>query len=290
MSDDYRICGCCGDRFPVLRPDMWTYKRDGKYFCSWSCYREKEAKTEMGRKITLEQKKKAVEIAIGGGDPLAYLKQCGSESPDKLWWYIKSKLKDADPDLYAKIPDGRKRGKPEAVPKPPTDRPQPRPGSTEPKTLDGSAWEPFTPEKPAKKATVEKAAAVPETPAAKEQAGLKTAERMKELKDKPITVTGVAPVPKPVENLEIPVKINLNDRVKVKLTVEGIKNYIDYMNEPNRGVPADSQAIPPRDCLPKIDGEGYTRMQLWEMFQIFGRHINIAVNAPIYPLEIIRDE
>ena len=100
----------------------------------------------------------------------------------------------------------------------------------------------------------------------------------------------VGPAPKVVENLDVPVKINLNDRVKVKLTVEGIKIYIDYMNEPNRGVPADSQVIHPRDCLPKIDGEGYTRMQLWEMFQIFGRHINIAVNAPIYPLEIIRDE
>ena len=277
MSDDYRICGCCGDRFPVLRPDLWTYKRDGKYFCSWSCYREKEAKTEMGRKITLEQKKKAVEIAIGGGDPLAYLKQCGSESPDKLWWYIKSKLKDADPDLFAKIPDGRKRGKPEAVPKPPTDRPQPRPGSTEPKTLDGSAWEPFKPEKPAKQATVEKVEAVPDLPKGTPETG------------ETVKMT-VAPAPKPVENLEIPVKINLNDRVKVKLTVDGIKYYIDYMNEPNRGVPADSQATPPRDCLPKIDGEGYTRMQLWEMFQIFGRHINIAVNAPIYPLEIIRDE
>ena len=60
-------------------------------------------------KITLEQKKKAVEIAISGGDPLEYLGECGSESPDKLWWYIKNCLKKAQPDLYAQIPSGRKK-------------------------------------------------------------------------------------------------------------------------------------------------------------------------------------
>lgn len=59
-------------------------------------------------KITLEQKKKAVEMAIRGESPLPYLKKCGSTAPDKTWWYIKTKLKDADPELYAKIPDMRK--------------------------------------------------------------------------------------------------------------------------------------------------------------------------------------
>jgi len=79
-------------------------------------------------KITLEQKKKAVEIAISGGDPLEYLGECGSESPDKLWWYIKNCLKKAQPDLYAQIPSCRKK----------TEKKK-----DEPKTLDGSAWEPY---------------------------------------------------------------------------------------------------------------------------------------------------
>jgi len=76
----------------------------------------------MARKLTLEQKKKAVQIAIDGGDPIEFLRGCGSDAPDKTWWYIKNRLKDSNPDLYAKIPDGRIRGnqgkrkKAEAVP------------------------------------------------------------------------------------------------------------------------------------------------------------------------------
>lgn len=63
----------------------------------------------MARKITLEQKKKTVQIAIEGGDPLEYLRQHGSKNPSGLWWTIKNDVKAADPELYAKIPrlDGR---------------------------------------------------------------------------------------------------------------------------------------------------------------------------------------
>lgn len=69
----------------------------------------------MARKLTLEQKKKAVQIAIEGGSQQEYLKQCGCDAPDQTWWYIKNKLKDSNPDLYARIPGGRVRnenGKP----------------------------------------------------------------------------------------------------------------------------------------------------------------------------------
>ena len=64
----------------------------------------------MARKITLEQKKKTVQIAIEGGDPLEYLRQHGSKNPSGLWWTIKNDVKAADPELYAKIPrlDGKK--------------------------------------------------------------------------------------------------------------------------------------------------------------------------------------
>lgn len=98
-------------------------------------------------KITLEQKKKAVEMAIRGESPLPYLKKCGSTAPDKTWWYIKNKLKDADPELYAQIPDMRK-----AEPEKPVTccAPSTREGvevpdeiPDAPKTLDGSAWEKY---------------------------------------------------------------------------------------------------------------------------------------------------
>ena len=59
---------------------------------------------KLSRKITLEQKKKAVQIAIKGGDVLEYLRQLGSKNPSGLWWTIKNDVKAADPELYAKIP------------------------------------------------------------------------------------------------------------------------------------------------------------------------------------------
>lgn len=64
----------------------------------------------MARKITLEQKKKAVQIAIDGGNPIDYLRMCGSKNPVNLWSVIKASLKQADPETYAKIPDRRKNG------------------------------------------------------------------------------------------------------------------------------------------------------------------------------------
>ena len=43
-------------------------------------------------KLTLEQKKKAVEIAQNGGDPLKYLEKCGSKNPSAAWFYIKKTI------------------------------------------------------------------------------------------------------------------------------------------------------------------------------------------------------
>lgn len=61
---------------------------------------EGKGKIEMG-KLTLEQKKQAVEIAISGGNPLDYLKSIGNQNPSAAWYYIRKTLKDADPEKYA---------------------------------------------------------------------------------------------------------------------------------------------------------------------------------------------
>ena len=116
-----RTCPICGKRHVVMWPEFWPYRRGDAYYCSEQClevsvYRDlqlmnkvkkRKGKLEMG-KLTLEIKKKAVDIAIGGGDPIEFLKRNGYEkAPDKMWGYIKSTLKEKDPDLYAKIPDRR---------------------------------------------------------------------------------------------------------------------------------------------------------------------------------------
>ncbi len=56
-------------------------------------------------KLTREQKGKAVDIAIQGGDPLAYLKECGAKNPTAAWWYIKKTLATKNPKLLEKIPE-----------------------------------------------------------------------------------------------------------------------------------------------------------------------------------------
>lgn len=113
-------CPVCGKRFVVLWPDLWPFRWKGMLFCREACmviehgkeYRErigwiddyckrkKEGKS-VSKKMVLEQKKKAVEIAIAGGDPLKYLKECGSKNPSAHWFYIKKTLKEKDPVTYA---------------------------------------------------------------------------------------------------------------------------------------------------------------------------------------------
>ena len=63
-------------------------------------YQITDGRGDKMRKVTLEQKKKAVDIAMSGGDPLAYLKEIGSKQPSALWYAIKKALKEADPEKY----------------------------------------------------------------------------------------------------------------------------------------------------------------------------------------------
>ena len=114
-ENEYIICANCKKIVAVLRRDLWAYKKGANkhrtYFCSWKCLREDEKKGtgNMARKLTLEQKKRAVQIAIDGGDPIEFLRECGCDAPGGTWWSIKNKLKTTNPELYAKIPDGRKK-------------------------------------------------------------------------------------------------------------------------------------------------------------------------------------
>lgn len=56
------------------------------------------------RKITKEQEKEAARIAIETGDPREYLRGLGFDNPAQKWYEIKSRIKDQDPGLYAKLP------------------------------------------------------------------------------------------------------------------------------------------------------------------------------------------
>ena len=111
-------CPVCGKRFTVMWPHQWAFKRgkpNPKFYCSWKCLRtlDKENgddKPVKHAKVTLEQKKKAVEIALAGGDPLKYLKDHGAGNAPAMWYTIKQHLKEADPEKFSRLPDMRANG------------------------------------------------------------------------------------------------------------------------------------------------------------------------------------
>ena len=97
-------CAVCGKKFYVEDPAVWVYRSMNKFFCTYPCTREYDMKEEPMKKVTLEQKKKAVQIAIGGEDPRRFLKECGSKNPDLMWGSIRKNLKEKDPEMFAKLP------------------------------------------------------------------------------------------------------------------------------------------------------------------------------------------
>ena len=143
------ICPVCRKEFEILHPPLWRYKINNEYVCSWSCLRKGENKgvETVKREVPQTAKDEAVRIAIEGGDPIEYLGKY-SVNPRGMWTYIRSVLKDKDPETFAKIPNLRKqppkkvlrkeeapkrpRKKPAKVPKPPEEKPQPRPEPKKP--------------------------------------------------------------------------------------------------------------------------------------------------------------
>lgn len=104
-------CPICGKLTAIYWPQFWVYRRGETYYCSENCLivdrtrdvrlmnqvaRERlirKGVEDMGHhKLTLEQKKKAVEIASQGGDQLEYLRKCGAKNPSAAWFYIKKTL------------------------------------------------------------------------------------------------------------------------------------------------------------------------------------------------------
>jgi len=51
-----------------------------------------------------EQEKEAVRLALIGGDPLRYIESLGISYAANKWSEIKAKVKDSDPETYAKLP------------------------------------------------------------------------------------------------------------------------------------------------------------------------------------------
>lgn len=105
IGGSIKDCPVCGKKFDVIWPGLWAYKRNDKFYCSWHCLRtldEKKGGSPL-TKVTLADKKKAVQIAIDGGDPREFLGTL-CKNPEGMWHAIKRDLKDIDPERYALVP------------------------------------------------------------------------------------------------------------------------------------------------------------------------------------------
>ena len=97
-------CPMCGKAFDVLWPDQWVFKRNKRFICSWSCLRAADNKKGVEKKVQLsEREQKAVEIALEGGNPVEFLKK-ESKNASAAWYHVKQKVKETDPETYAKLP------------------------------------------------------------------------------------------------------------------------------------------------------------------------------------------
>lgn len=80
-----------------------------------------------------------------------------------------------------------------------------------------------------------------------------------------------------------PIRINLNESIKVKLTDWGKEIYYHQYDRINQI--AGKEICKPQ--LPKEDENGYTEFQLWCFIELYGEHIGMALPNVIEPLEIV---
>ena len=80
-----------------------------------------------------------------------------------------------------------------------------------------------------------------------------------------------------------PVRINLNELIKAKLTDWGKEIYYHQYDRTN-------QIVGRKVCkpmFPKEDENGYTEFQLWCFIELYGEHMGMTLPNVIEPLEIV---
>ena len=81
-------------------------------------------------------------------------------------------------------------------------------------------------------------------------------------------------------------KINLNGRIKVKLTPLGVKIYYHQYDELNKKIKENGGTqLEPR--MPEIDKDGFTEFTLWHFMELYGEHIGMCKPNVIEPLNIV---
>jgi hypothetical protein len=106
-------CPVCGKLTVIHWPEHWVYRRGETFYCSYQCMdvdsvrdmklmnmvlrrridlKQVKEKDMKNHKLTLEQKKRAMEMVSEGKDPIQFLKECGAKNPYAALDYIKKTL------------------------------------------------------------------------------------------------------------------------------------------------------------------------------------------------------
>lgn len=80
-----------------------------------------------------------------------------------------------------------------------------------------------------------------------------------------------------------PIRININEPIKVKLTDWGKEIYYHQYDRINQI--AGREICKPQ--FPKEDENGYTEFQLWRFIELYGIHMGMTLPNVIKPLEIV---
>lgn len=80
-----------------------------------------------------------------------------------------------------------------------------------------------------------------------------------------------------------PIRINLNEPIKVKLTDRGKEIYYHQYDRTNQI--AGREICKPK--FPKEDENGYTEFQLWCFMELYGECMGMTLPNVIEPLEIV---
>lgn len=70
-------------------------------------------------------------------------------------------------------------------------------------------------------------------------------------------------------------KLNMNDRIKVKLTPHGVDVFYHQFDKTNKRI-ISCGGKPLEPLMPQIDKDGYTEFQLWFFIELYGNHIGIT--------------
>lgn len=80
-----------------------------------------------------------------------------------------------------------------------------------------------------------------------------------------------------------PIRINLNEPIKVKLTDWGKEIYYHQYDSINQIYGREIC----KPSLPKEDENGYVKFQLWCFMELYGMHIGMTLPNVIEPIEIV---